>query len=91
MFTVYILYSETADRYYIGHTQDLTKRIGSHNSQDNINGIYTRKNGPWKLVYSESDFTVRADAMKREKQIKAWKSRKKIVELITSAQSAESR
>jgi len=86
LFTVYILYSETANRYYVGHTENLQKRIISHNIPDDILGRYTRKNGPWKLVYAEAGFPSRAEAMKREKQIKSWKSRTKIEELISLCQ-----
>ncbi len=44
-FSVYILYSARADRYYVGHTSDVERRLLSHNSSDEIGGRYTRKNG----------------------------------------------
>jgi len=89
MFFVYILYSESAKRYYIGHTEDLYDRLSSHNTTTDIQGRYTRKNGPWELVYFEANFQTRSAAMRREKEIKSWKSAKQISKLI--AQSAESR
>ena len=36
---------------------------------------------PWCLVYKEA-FASRRDAIRRERQLKAWKSRKAIEELI---------
>ncbi|KMQ49762.1 Excinuclease ABC, C subunit, N-terminal [Chitinispirillum alkaliphilum] len=90
MYTVYILYSETAHKYYIGHTVNLPARLQNHNSSEKTNGKFTRKNGPWKIVYTEEGFASRSLAMQREKTIKSWKSRKKIDDFIV-AQSAESR
>jgi len=89
-FSVYILYSQTADRYYVGHTSDIHTRLKSHNRTDELGGKYTRKNGPWELVYLQEGFTSRAEAVKREREIKRWKSRRRIKELI-EAQPAESR
>ncbi|MBD3346357.1 MAG: GIY-YIG nuclease family protein [Chitinivibrionales bacterium] len=82
-FTVYILYSCSTDKYYIGHTQNLEARIQSHNDSDISLGKYTRKNGPWELVYKEDSFNTRSEAIKRERQIKSWKSRKQIERLVS--------
>src|SRR5437660_1184642 len=76
MFWVYILQNRVG-QVYIGHTQDLALRIFSHNRSDKILGKFTRKNGPWNLVWSEQHLD-RASAMRRERQIKSWKSRKRI-------------
>lgn len=73
-FMVYILQNQ-AGRFYIGHTEDLSKRLESHQRIDVIAGKYTRKNGPWQLVWSEPH-PDRATAMLREREIKAWKSAK---------------
>lgn len=82
MFTVYILYSPSADRYYVGHTDNIEARMANHNGPGPTRGRYTRKNGPWNLLYSEEGFQSRSEAMLRERQIKSWKSRKKIEQLI---------
>jgi len=79
---VYILYSFTTDSYYVGHTNDVNRRLEEHNDPLANHGKYCVKNGPWILKYYESDFVTRADAMKREKQIKAWKSKRMIEKLI---------
>ena len=80
----YILQSETTGRYYIGHTQDIEQRIHQHNNHTFSGSLATKRlKGPWKLVYSEVHPT-RSVAMKREKEIKSWKSRRSIQELILS-------
>jgi putative endonuclease len=83
MYSVYILYSSATNRYYVGHTSDVQRRLREHNDGARLSR-YTLKNGPWELVYGESDFVSRSEAMKREKQIKGWKSRKMIERLILS-------
>jgi len=37
----------------------------------------------WKIVYSE-EFDSKEEAFERERQVKKWKSRKKILELLRS-------
>ncbi len=69
---VYIL-QNPAGRFYIGHTQDLQTRLRNHNRTDQLYGKFTRKNGPWKLAWSEVHPT-RAAAQQRARQIKAMKS-----------------
>ena len=77
--SVYILYSLLLDRYYIGHTcEDIAMRLKKHLM--NHKG-FTSKAKDWKVVYTES-YDTKREAIQREKQIKNWKSRKKIVELI---------
>lgn len=72
MFWVYIL-QNPGGIFYIGHTDNLEYRVSSHNRTDKICGKFTRKNGPWTLVWSETH-PSRAAAMAREKEIKSWKS-----------------
>ena len=77
-FIVYIIYSSTLDRYYVGYTTDLEKRINEHKT-----GIssYTSRCSDWVLKYTES-CADRQTAMRREKEIKNKKSRKYIEKLI---------
>jgi putative endonuclease len=72
MFWVYILQNPKG-RFYIGHSENLGNRIASHNRTDKITGKFTRKNGPWILVWSE-EYPNRSAAMRREREIKNWKS-----------------
>ncbi len=78
IYTVYILYSAKIDRYYVGHTENISIRLKQHNE-----GIstYTSKATDWILMYSEN-FSSRVDAHKRELEIKSKKSRKYIEWLI---------
>ena len=79
MFTVYILYSAILDKHYIGYTGiSLSKRIERH--LFNHKG-FTAKVKDWVLVYSE-EFSEKSLAIKRENEIKSWKSKHKIKELI---------
>ena len=78
MYTLYILHSKSLDRYYIGYTNDLIRRLSEHNR---IKGKFTDAGIPWILVYSES-FASKKGAMYREKYIKSRKSKKFIIELI---------
>ena len=81
MYTVYILYSMSLDRYYIGYTGELiASRLRKHLS--NHKG-FTGKQTDWLLVYSE-EFGNKTAAMQRERQIKSWKSRAAIEKLIRS-------
>jgi putative endonuclease len=67
------------NRYYIGYTSDLEKRLNDHNT-----GIstFTAKAQDWKLLYNEA-FDSREEAHQRELEIKKKKSRKYIEWLIT--------
>jgi predicted GIY-YIG superfamily endonuclease len=79
-FFTYILYSESLDQYYIGHTADLEDRLFRHN---NSGSKSTKKAGDWKLMYKAS-FSTRAEAMKQEKEIKNKKRKSYIEQLINS-------
>ena len=81
MFFIYILYSLSLDKYYIGFTSDLQSRLKKHNN--NHKG-FTGKSSDWILKYSEV-FDSKSKALKREKLIKNWKSRKMIERLISGA------
>ncbi|PKP07814.1 MAG: excinuclease ABC subunit C, partial [Bacteroidetes bacterium HGW-Bacteroidetes-3] len=43
----------------------------------------TGNENDWQLVYKE-EFSSKTEAYSREREIKSWKSRKKIIELIGS-------
>ena len=81
MFYLYILYSPSRDKYYIGYTSDVQERVIEHNSGATN---YTRSGKPWNLVYKE-EFDLKSDAIKRELEIKRKKSRKYIEYLINSS------
>ena len=61
-----------------GSALDLPQRVAEHHRG---HSPYTRKRGPWKLVHQEL-YTTLAEARRRERQIKSWKSHRSIQELI---------
>jgi putative endonuclease len=73
-------------RFYVGHTDDLDRRVAEHNSPEKVGTKYTHKNGPWRLIWSESHLT-RSAAMLRERSIKAKKSARWIRERLLRGQS----
>jgi putative endonuclease len=79
-FFVYILYSLTKDKFYIGFTSNLEERIIRHNQKSKG---FTGQINDWEMMYSES-FATKSEALAREKQIKSWKSRSKIQQLISN-------
>ena len=81
MYTLYILYSQTLDKFYVGYTNDPVRRLSEHNR---IKGKFTDRGIPWEILYTEQ-YASKLDAMKREKYIKAQKSRFYIENLIRSA------
>jgi putative endonuclease len=70
-YIVYILYSLSKDKYYIGQTNNLTRRIQEHNSGKTNS---TRTGIPWELKYTK-EFETRSKAMRFEKKLKGMKSR----------------
>jgi putative endonuclease len=83
MFSVYILYSAFIDRYYVGftserHEERLRKHLAHHDG-------FTSKAKDWVIKHLEY-FDTKEEAVKREQEIKKWKSRKKIEELIRSTE-----
>ncbi|HEY4479078.1 MAG TPA: GIY-YIG nuclease family protein [Candidatus Paceibacterota bacterium] len=83
MYFTYILRS-IRGKYYIGSTRDLYKRIVLHNTRRVKS---TKYGSPWKLLYFEK-FNNLSDARNREIQIKHWKSRVAVEQLINTAQSS---
>ena len=79
-YSVYIIYSDSTDKYYVGYSKDVDLRLERHNlgwSKSTKAGI------PWSLVYTES-FDSKSEALQRERFIKKQKSRKYIEALIVT-------
>ena len=72
MYKVYILYSPKYNKIYVGYTSDLEQRLLSHNELGKKG--WTIKFRPWQLVHTEAHET-KAEALLREKQLKAGKGR----------------
>ena len=70
---VYILYSLSADRFYVGETVNVSERIKQHNSGF-YDGSYSKQAKDWEL-YFEIECTSRSQALKFEKFIKKMRNR----------------
>ena len=78
-YCVYILFSKIKNRYYVGYTFNLEERIVRHNQKSKG---FTGSTNDWEIVYTEK-YDSKEKAHNRELQIKSWKSRIKILELIS--------
>jgi putative endonuclease len=78
-FTLYILKSCKKNRYYVGHTNDLERRINEHNSGQTKS---TKPYLPWKIVFRK-EYENKSDAYFAEMFIKKKKSRSFIEKLIS--------
>lgn len=72
MYTVYIIQSKSSGKRYIGHTDNLEKRLNEHNAGANN---ATKLFSDWELIYSER-LDSRSLAIKREKFFKTGDGRK---------------
>ncbi len=66
---MYILKSKKDQRYYIGQTNNVEKRLHRHNA-GTVKA--TRNRRPFEVIYTE-EYKSREQAMKREKYIKSLK------------------
>ena len=62
------------DSFYVGHSDDLEKRIAQH--EDGTCDGYTSTRRPVALVHAE-EFDTRDEAFRRERQVKGWSRAKK--------------
>ena len=80
---VYILYSTSKDRFYVGSTSEVEQRLKRHNAGATPS---TKPGKPWKVVYTKQ-FDSKTDALKFEKYIKRMKSTRFISTLIQKGSS----
>lgn len=72
---VYILQSKKDQKYYIGQTSDVLKRLAEHN-RGKVRS--TKYRMPFGLVYQE-ECPSRIEAIKREKYFKSYKNTKDLL------------
>ncbi|MGQ7719638.1 GIY-YIG nuclease family protein [Melioribacter sp. OK-1-Me] len=65
-FFTYIIFSPSKNRFYVGSTNDIDRRLTEHNSGQSKS---TNSGKPWKLVFLK-EFTSRSDAINLEIKIK---------------------
>ncbi|MBO9577110.1 MAG: GIY-YIG nuclease family protein [Sphingobium sp.] len=73
-FWTYLLHCDDRS-FYVGHTDDLEKRIAEH--QLGTASAHTASRLPIKLVWSQ-EFGTRAEALEAERKLKAWSRAKKL-------------
>jgi putative endonuclease len=79
MFFVYVLYSPSANKFYVGYTSNLESRLLSHNQLGTKD--WTKRYRPWELVYTES-YQTKSSALKREKELKTGVGREFIQKML---------
>lgn len=67
-FYTYLLKSEKENKFYLGFTDDLDKRLEKHNNGE---VYWTKRYKPWKMIYYEA-YLSREDALNRERQLKRF-------------------
>ena len=72
MVYVYVLYSNDFERYYVGMSDNVEKRLKEHNKGLSKS---TKPSVPWRLVHSEQ-FETRMETRTREKYLKSAAGRR---------------
>ena len=67
LFYVYIILSSGNNKTYVGHTDNLVRRLKEHNSGKSI---YTKKYNDWSFLHTES-FKTEQETIVKEKYFKS--------------------
>ena len=73
-------WSEPTGQFYTGHTASIPARRNRHEQGLSPS---TKGRGPWELVYQE-EFETRAEAMRRERELKTGKGRDELKRLFSN-------
>ncbi|MBO3699287.1 GIY-YIG nuclease family protein [Roseivirga sp. E12] len=84
-YSVYILFSPSINRFYIGYTSDFEGRFRFHNDLLR-NHIWTKRGQPWERHLLTEELS-KSQALRIERHIKGMKSRKYIQKLAQSKTS----
>ena len=66
-------------RYYIGYTENLENRLSWHNQGKSS---WSKRFRPWAIAYTE-EFSLKSEAIKREKQLKSYKNKIYLEKIIS--------
>jgi putative endonuclease len=83
MYYIYILYSENSNLYYVGYSDNPSRRLEEHNSTPY--NTFTSKHRPWVLKASFECSNREVDAVRLERFIKKQKSRKLLEQLCDNS------
>ena len=75
---LYILKSDVCEKFYIGISQNPTRRLEYHNT---IEKGFTSRYRPWRLVFKKY-YETRTEAHSAEMRIKYWKSKAAIKKIL---------
>jgi putative endonuclease len=76
---VYILYSDSIRKYYVGYSSEPEQRLAFHNSP--LNKIWSKRGQPWVLKRTFL-FPDKTAALQAEKVIKRMKSKAFIEKIV---------
>jgi putative endonuclease len=79
MYYIYIIHSLSADKFYVGFSQDPHRRLLEHNTIPF--STFTSKHRPWSLKAVWLCGTTEKEAVRMERFIKKQKSRKLLAQL----------
>lgn len=82
MFYVYVLKSSKDNKLYVGHTNDLRRRVTEHNSGKTTS---TKLRRPFVLIYYEA-CNILEDAIKRERSLKTGFGRRYLKNRLSDIQ-----
>jgi putative endonuclease len=82
MHILYIIYSKSQNKYYVGETNNIEERIVKHNTHY-YNNSFTKIAEDWELKFT-FEFENKEDAIYLEKFIKKMKSRVFIEKIINN-------
>ena len=80
MFITYVLKSKKDGKLYVGHTENLTRRLGEHNSGKVKS---TKSRIPFELLHHQG-FSTRSEARWQEKKWKTAWGHKQLAKIINS-------
>ena len=75
MYFVYMLYSVSSRKTYIGYTNDINRRVQEHNITESSG--FTLRYRPWTLIQTEQ-YVTKSEAMVREKFLKTGRGREEV-------------
>ena len=78
VFHAYVRQSDKTGRRYTGSCEDLEERLRRHNAGETAS---TKHGVPWRVVYTES-FATRAEAVRRERELKTGRGRDELRRLL---------
>ncbi len=80
MHYLYIIFSKSLNKYYIGESHNIEERLEKHNNHT-YKGAFTKIANDWYIVFSKK-YNSKEDALFLEAFIKRMKSKKFIYKII---------